>query len=187
MSMHSIIFPKNTPGAQWTSLGLEIKLRQQKRIFLCFDQGSWDFWACSYFGWGKTRGIICGNHQKCHPARLFLWCSHAHRSGSVKINNTRANIVITEKHSIILPSYTLFYLLTLTWQGHTDELWGLDVHPSTEQFVTCGQDKQVHLWDVASHEPLWSKTIEVFICFILTKIYSVNLMEIYSTSMFVLE
>ena len=46
-------------------------------------------------------------------------------------------------------------------QGHTDELWGLDVHPSLEQFVTCGQDKQVHLWDTISHQPLWSKAIEV--------------------------
>uniref|UniRef100_A0A8C2ZIF0 EMAP like 2 n=1 Tax=Cyclopterus lumpus TaxID=8103 RepID=A0A8C2ZIF0_CYCLU len=46
-------------------------------------------------------------------------------------------------------------------QGHTDELWGLDVHPSMEQFVTCAQDKQVHLWDTSSHQPLWSKTIEV--------------------------
>ncbi|TRY69777.1 hypothetical protein DNTS_006007 [Danionella cerebrum] len=45
-------------------------------------------------------------------------------------------------------------------QGHTDELWGLDVHPSTEQFVTCGQDKQVCLWDTTSHLPLWTKTIE---------------------------
>uniref|UniRef100_A0A4W6CYL4 EMAP like 2 n=1 Tax=Lates calcarifer TaxID=8187 RepID=A0A4W6CYL4_LATCA len=45
-------------------------------------------------------------------------------------------------------------------QGHTDELWGLDVHPSMEQFVTCSQDKQVHLWDTNSHQPLWSKTIE---------------------------
>uniref|UniRef100_A0A8C8FRB0 HELP domain-containing protein n=1 Tax=Oncorhynchus tshawytscha TaxID=74940 RepID=A0A8C8FRB0_ONCTS len=44
--------------------------------------------------------------------------------------------------------------------GHTDELWGLDIHPSMEQFVTCGQDKQVHLWDTNSHQPLWSKTIE---------------------------
>uniref|UniRef100_A0A673J287 EMAP like 2 n=1 Tax=Sinocyclocheilus rhinocerous TaxID=307959 RepID=A0A673J287_9TELE len=44
--------------------------------------------------------------------------------------------------------------------GHTDELWGLDVHPSTEQFVTCGQDKQVYLWDTSSHLPLWSKAIE---------------------------
>ncbi len=47
------------------------------------------------------------------------------------------------------------------WKGHTDELWGLDVHPSTEQFVTCGQDKQVYLWDTSSHLPLWSKAIEV--------------------------
>lgn len=46
-------------------------------------------------------------------------------------------------------------------QGHTDELWGLDTHPSMEQFVTCAQDKQVHLWDTHSHQPLWSKTIEV--------------------------
>lgn len=46
-------------------------------------------------------------------------------------------------------------------QGHTDELWGLDIHPTMEQFVTCSQDKQVHLWDAHSHQPLWSKTIEV--------------------------
>ncbi|KAK2880940.1 hypothetical protein Q8A67_018208 [Cirrhinus molitorella] len=50
--------------------------------------------------------------------------------------------------------------LTAIVQGHTDELWGLDVHPSTEQFVTCGQDKQVYLWDTSSHLPLWSKAIE---------------------------
>ncbi|KAA0702085.1 Echinoderm microtubule-associated protein-like 1 [Triplophysa tibetana] len=50
--------------------------------------------------------------------------------------------------------------LTPIVQGHTDELWGLDVHPTTEQFVTCGQDKQVYLWDTSSHLPLWSKAIE---------------------------
>ena len=33
-----------------------------------------------------------------------------------------------------------------------------------EQFVTCSQDKQVHLWDTNSHQPLWSKTIEVTVC-----------------------
>ncbi|XP_052472688.1 echinoderm microtubule-associated protein-like 2 isoform X1 [Carassius gibelio] len=50
--------------------------------------------------------------------------------------------------------------LTPIVQGHTDELWGLDVHPSTEQFVTCGQDKHVYLWDTSSYLPLWSKAIE---------------------------
>lgn len=55
----------------------------------------------------------------------------------------------------------LFIRTCAVLQGHTDELWGLDVHPSMEQFVTCAQDKQVHLWDAHSHQPLWSKTIEV--------------------------
>ncbi|XP_036131482.1 echinoderm microtubule-associated protein-like 2 isoform X1 [Molossus molossus] len=49
---------------------------------------------------------------------------------------------------------------SLLIQGHTEEVWGLATHPSREQFVTCGQDKQVHLWSVESHQPLWSRTIE---------------------------
>uniref|UniRef100_A0A7N6AAZ0 HELP domain-containing protein n=1 Tax=Anabas testudineus TaxID=64144 RepID=A0A7N6AAZ0_ANATE len=59
------------------------------------------------------------------------------------------------------PGELFVYLIgRVVLQGHTDELWGLDVHPSMEQFVTCAQDKQVHLWDAHSHQPLWSKTIE---------------------------
>lgn len=42
-----------------------------------------------------------------------------------------------------------------------EELWGLAAHPSGAQFVTCGHDKLVHLWSVESHQPLWSRTIEV--------------------------
>lgn len=49
---------------------------------------------------------------------------------------------------------------SLLIQGHMEEVWGLATHPSREQFVTCGQDKQVHLWSVESHQPLWSRTIE---------------------------
>uniref|UniRef100_A0A8C6YEP4 EMAP like 2 n=1 Tax=Naja naja TaxID=35670 RepID=A0A8C6YEP4_NAJNA len=51
-------------------------------------------------------------------------------------------------------------LTPLSHQGHTEELWGLATHPSLDQFLTCGQDKQVHLWSVASHQPLWSKGVE---------------------------
>uniref|UniRef100_A0A672RDK8 Echinoderm microtubule-associated protein-like 1 n=1 Tax=Sinocyclocheilus grahami TaxID=75366 RepID=A0A672RDK8_SINGR len=46
-------------------------------------------------------------------------------------------------------------------QGHTDELWGLTVHPLKHQFLTCGHDKHVCLWDSASHRPIWTKTLEV--------------------------
>uniref|UniRef100_A0A8C1CXD6 EMAP like 2 n=1 Tax=Cyprinus carpio carpio TaxID=630221 RepID=A0A8C1CXD6_CYPCA len=59
----------------------------------------------------------------------------------------------TTRNSVLRGSFS--GSLTPIVQGHTDELWGLDVHPSTEQFVTCGQDKQVYLWDTSSHLPLW--------------------------------
>ncbi|XP_043941272.1 echinoderm microtubule-associated protein-like 2 isoform X2 [Protopterus annectens] len=49
-------------------------------------------------------------------------------------------------------------------QGHSDELWGLDSHPSMAQFLTAGQDKLIHLWDTATHQPLWSKFIEDAAC-----------------------
>uniref|UniRef100_A0A8C7KT05 EMAP like 2 n=1 Tax=Oncorhynchus kisutch TaxID=8019 RepID=A0A8C7KT05_ONCKI len=67
-------------------------------------------------------------------------------------------LVGTTKNTVLTGSFP--ETLNPIVQGHTDELWGLDIHPSMEQFVTCGQDKQVHLWDTNSHQPLWSKTIE---------------------------
>ncbi|XP_052323311.1 echinoderm microtubule-associated protein-like 2 isoform X2 [Oncorhynchus keta] len=67
-------------------------------------------------------------------------------------------LVGTTKNTVLTGSFP--DTLNPIVQGHTDELWGLDIHPSMEQFVTCGQDKQVHLWDTNSHQPLWSKTTE---------------------------
>uniref|UniRef100_UPI003D9ED291 echinoderm microtubule-associated protein-like 1 n=1 Tax=Danio rerio TaxID=7955 RepID=UPI003D9ED291 len=45
-------------------------------------------------------------------------------------------------------------------QGHTDELWGLTIHPLKHQFLTCGHDKHIYLWDSDSHQPIWTKTLE---------------------------
>ncbi|XP_032355364.1 echinoderm microtubule-associated protein-like 1 isoform X3 [Etheostoma spectabile] len=45
-------------------------------------------------------------------------------------------------------------------QGHTDELWGLAVHPWKPQFLTCGYDRQVCLWDSSSHQLIWTKNTE---------------------------
>nr|XP_020028515.1 echinoderm microtubule-associated protein-like 2 isoform X1 [Castor canadensis] len=64
----------------------------------------------------------------------------------------------TTRNSILQGSvHTGFSLLI---QGHVEELWGLAAHPSRAQFVTCGQDKLVHLWSSESHQPLWSRVIE---------------------------
>ncbi|XP_070697901.1 echinoderm microtubule-associated protein-like 1 isoform X6 [Pempheris klunzingeri] len=45
-------------------------------------------------------------------------------------------------------------------QGHTDELWGLAVHAWKPQFLTCGYDRQVCLWDSSSHQLIWTKSME---------------------------
>uniref|UniRef100_S4RBT9 EML-like second beta-propeller domain-containing protein n=1 Tax=Petromyzon marinus TaxID=7757 RepID=S4RBT9_PETMA len=44
--------------------------------------------------------------------------------------------------------------------GHTDELWGLECHPSRDRFFTCSYDKRVSMWDVHSHRLIWSKSVE---------------------------
>ncbi|XP_060530398.1 echinoderm microtubule-associated protein-like 2 [Cylas formicarius] len=43
--------------------------------------------------------------------------------------------------------------------GHTDDLWGLAVHPSIPQFATAGYDRVLQLWESMSHSILWSKDI----------------------------
>ncbi|XP_039218077.1 echinoderm microtubule-associated protein-like 2 isoform X5 [Crotalus tigris] len=64
----------------------------------------------------------------------------------------------TTRNSVLQGSLSTGFSLLV--QGHTEELWGLATHPTLDQFLTCGQDKQVHLWSVATHQPLWSKGIE---------------------------
>lgn len=43
--------------------------------------------------------------------------------------------------------------------GHTDELWGLAIHPNMPQFITGGRDRLLQLWDTLSHSVVWSKDI----------------------------
>ncbi|XP_035388971.1 echinoderm microtubule-associated protein-like 1 isoform X4 [Electrophorus electricus] len=55
---------------------------------------------------------------------------------------------------------SLYGAFTPITQGHTDELWGLAMHPLKHHFLTCGHDKLICLWDSDSHQPVWTKTIE---------------------------
>uniref|UniRef100_A0A8C7E5U2 EMAP like 2 n=1 Tax=Naja naja TaxID=35670 RepID=A0A8C7E5U2_NAJNA len=56
----------------------------------------------------------------------------------------------TTRNSVLQGSLPTGFSLLV--QGHTEELWGLATHPSLDQFLTCGQDKQVHLWSFESPE-----------------------------------
>ncbi|CAL1527600.1 unnamed protein product [Lymnaea stagnalis] len=64
-------------------------------------------------------------------------------------------LVGTTKNCILHGSLDLEFSLVV--QGHTDELWGLASHPSQHQFLTCGSDKQLFLWDSQSRTVVWSK------------------------------
>ncbi|XP_035824705.1 echinoderm microtubule-associated protein-like 2 [Aplysia californica] len=47
--------------------------------------------------------------------------------------------------------------LSVIVQSHTDEMWGLASHPTQHQFLTCGSDKQLYLWDSQSRTVVWNK------------------------------
>ncbi|XP_032367934.1 echinoderm microtubule-associated protein-like 2 isoform X2 [Etheostoma spectabile] len=108
-------------------------------------------------GGGKDRKVVLWDHDYRKKAEMEV----GEMLGPVRAlteGKPGELFVGTTKNAIIRAAFP--DTLTPIVQGHTDELWGLDIHPSMEQFVTCAQDKLVHLWDTNSHQPLWSKTIE---------------------------
>ncbi|KAM9733088.1 echinoderm microtubule-associated protein-like 2 isoform 2-T2 [Menidia menidia] len=108
-------------------------------------------------GGGKDRKVVLWDHNYRKQAEMEV----SDPLGPVRAlaeGKPGELFIGTTRNAIIRAAFP--DTMTPIVQGHTDELWGLDVHPSMEQFVTCSQDKQVHLWDTNSHQPLWSKTIE---------------------------
>ncbi|XP_005172258.2 echinoderm microtubule-associated protein-like 3 isoform X1 [Danio rerio] len=45
-------------------------------------------------------------------------------------------------------------------QGHVDEMWGLATHPTQNIFVTCGNDRQLCVWNAEDHRLDWCTTLE---------------------------
>ncbi|XP_041850692.1 echinoderm microtubule-associated protein-like 2 isoform X2 [Melanotaenia boesemani] len=108
-------------------------------------------------GGGKDRKVVLWDHNYRKQAEMEV----SDLLGPVRAlaeGKPGELFVGTTKNAIVRAAFP--DTLTPIVQGHTDELWGLDVHPSMEQFVTCSQDRQVHLWDSNTHQPLWTKTIE---------------------------
>ncbi|XP_030069786.1 echinoderm microtubule-associated protein-like 1 isoform X4 [Microcaecilia unicolor] len=108
-------------------------------------------------GGGKDRKLITwkGNFQKLHvteiPEQFGPIRTVAEGKGDVILIGTTRNFVLQGTLS------GDFHPIT---QGHTDELWGLAVHPCKSLFLTCGHDKHITLWDVIRHRPMWNKIIE---------------------------
>ncbi|XP_063295840.1 echinoderm microtubule-associated protein-like 1 isoform X6 [Pelobates fuscus] len=106
---------------------------------------------------GKDRKLISwdGNYQKLNkteiPEQFGPIRTVAEGKGDVVLIGTTRNFVLQGTLS------GDFHTIT---QGHTDELWGLAAHSLKPQFLTCGHDRQITLWDSTSHRPIWSKIID---------------------------
>uniref|UniRef100_A0A8C2D809 EMAP like 3 n=1 Tax=Cyprinus carpio TaxID=7962 RepID=A0A8C2D809_CYPCA len=44
--------------------------------------------------------------------------------------------------------------------GHVDEMWGLATHPTQNIFISCGNDRQVCVWNAEDHKLDWCTTLE---------------------------
>ncbi|KAL0602549.1 Echinoderm microtubule-associated protein-like 1 [Plecturocebus cupreus] len=108
-------------------------------------------------GGGKDRKLISwsGNYQRLRkteiPEQFGPIRTVAEGKGDVILIGTTRNFVLQG---------TLSGDFTPITQGHTDELWGLAIHASKPQFLTCGHDKHATLWDAVGHRPVWDKIIE---------------------------
>uniref|UniRef100_A0A8C5R309 EMAP like 1 n=1 Tax=Leptobrachium leishanense TaxID=445787 RepID=A0A8C5R309_9ANUR len=106
---------------------------------------------------GKDRKLISwdGNYQKLNkteiPEQFGPIRTVAEGKGDVVLIGTTRNYVLQGTLS------GDFHTIT---QGHTDELWGLAAHSIKPQFLTCGHDRQITLWDAIGHRPAWSKIID---------------------------
>ncbi|KAK3537607.1 hypothetical protein QTP70_017003 [Hemibagrus guttatus] len=106
---------------------------------------------------GKDRKLTSwdGNYQKIHMVEVPEVYGPIR---TIAEGKGETILIGTTKNYILLGSLNGEF--TPIIQGHTDELWGLAVHPLKLQFLTSGHDKLVCLWDSASHQPLWTKTLE---------------------------
>lgn len=120
-----------------------------KRCFL--SAGTWIVWSHPDHRRGKKGDGAHRDHQELCFTRQLGWRVRAYYTGRrgslwLLLHLIRLFVVILNMSPL---------------QGHIDELWGLAVHPSKSQFLTCGYDRQVCLWDSNTHQLIWTKSLEV--------------------------
>jgi len=80
--------------------------------------------------------------------------------GSVRmLSQGKGNMIIVGTTRNCILQGTLELKFSAIVQGHMDELWGLAAHPSQHQFLSCGYDKNLYLWDTLTHSAVWVKEL----------------------------
>lgn len=110
-------------------------------------------------GGGKDRKIIRWSADLA-PERE---CEIPEKFGAVR---TLADVdgeellVGTTRNAILRGTFSDGFVVIV--QGHVDEMWGLATHPSQDIFLSCGNDKQVFLWNAEEHKMDWCTTLEEY-------------------------
>uniref|UniRef100_A0AAY4AF84 HELP domain-containing protein n=1 Tax=Denticeps clupeoides TaxID=299321 RepID=A0AAY4AF84_9TELE len=108
-------------------------------------------------GGGKDRRIIRWSADLA-PERE---CEIPEQFGAVRtIGNVDGEelLVGTTRNAILRGTFSDGFVAIV--QGHVDEMWGLATHPFQNIFLTCGNDRQVCLWNSEEHSMDWSTTLE---------------------------
>lgn len=105
-------------------------------------------------GGGKDRKILQWDNTYTKTGQM---AEIPEQYGPVRTLNTKGGLILvgTTRNCILHGSLGLEFSVAV--QGHTDEMWGLACHPSHHQFLTCGSDKQLYLWDSQSRTTVWNK------------------------------
>ncbi|CAL9694578.1 unnamed protein product [Knipowitschia caucasica] len=110
-------------------------------------------------GGGKDRKIIRWSADLA-PERE---CEIPEQFGAVRtiVNVDDVELLVgTTRNAILRGSFSDGFVVIV--QGHVDEMWGLATHPSQDVFLSCGNDKQVFLWNADSHRMDWCTTLEEY-------------------------
>ncbi|KAG7484962.1 hypothetical protein MATL_G00055720 [Megalops atlanticus] len=107
-------------------------------------------------GGGKDRRVIrwsvdLAPERECIPEKFGAVRTIAEVEGEELL-------VGTTRNAILRGTFSEGFVAIV--QGHVDEMWGLATHPSQSIFLTCGNDRQVCLWNTEDHRLDWSTTLE---------------------------
>lgn len=108
-------------------------------------------------GGGRDRRIVEWDHTLSRTGREAKLPEQAGGIRALAQGKGSMLLVGTTKNCILQGTLSLNFSLIV--QGHTEEIWGLAVHPSQSQFISGGHDHYIHLWDTMSHSVVWSKDI----------------------------
>uniref|UniRef100_A0A8C1WKR1 EMAP like 3 n=1 Tax=Cyprinus carpio TaxID=7962 RepID=A0A8C1WKR1_CYPCA len=105
------------------------------------------------------------HNTKCNPKRNILGWVCGHCTGRYIGVICKDSFLI---HFIFKTFFNKFNLkaasaklqILLNCQGHVDEMWGLATHPTQNIFISCGNDRQVCVWNAEDHKLDWCTTLE---------------------------